>query len=146
MTTSTELATPQLAAAPSSGTGRRGPALIAWAALLLVLAVGLPLFLCMPLWFDVIHYDLCARKLLRGGVLYRDVFDNNLPGVIWMQAAVRAALGWRPEMLRLADFSFMALVVLLLLRWVPAGGRGAPARVGTAAALAAFYLFTPEMC
>src|SRR4051794_6398437 len=96
-------------AAPSSASGRRGPALLAWAALVLVLAVGLPLFLCMPLWFDVLHYDLCARTLLRGGALYRDAFDNNLPGIIWAQAAVRAALGWRTEAMRLADFAFVAL-------------------------------------
>jgi hypothetical protein len=120
---------------------------MAWTALLLALAVGLPLFLCMPLYFDTLHYDLCARKLLRGGVLYRDAFDNNLPGVIWVHAAVRAALGWRPEALRLADFGLLALAVVLLLRWVPAPeGRWSPARVGAAAALALFYLFTPEFC
>src|SRR3954454_2275160 len=117
--------------APAPAAGRRGWGLLAWAVLVLVLALGLPLFLCMPLWNDVIHYDLCCRTLLRGGVLYRDAFDNNLPGVIWMQAAVRAALGWRPEALRLADFAFLALAVLLLLRWVPA-----PARAWTATALA----------
>src|SRR5262249_44993775 len=101
-------------------------------------------FLCMPLWNDVNHYDLCARTLLRGGVLYRDVFDNNLPGIIWMQAAVRAALGWRPEALRLPGFGIMALGVLLLLGWGPARGRGAAARAPPAGALALFYLFTPE--
>jgi hypothetical protein len=79
---------------------RRGTALVASAVLVLVLALGLPLFVCMPLWNDVNHYDLCARTLLRGGALYRDAFDNNLPGVVWAQAAVRAALGWRPEALR----------------------------------------------
>src|SRR5205807_8551819 len=108
---------------------RRGSALLAWAVLLLALALGLPLFLCMPLWFDVLHYDLCARQLLRGGVLYRDAFDNNLPGIIWIQAAVRAVLGWRPEALRLADLGFMALGVLLLMHWVPARGAWAPACV-----------------
>jgi hypothetical protein len=112
----------------------------------LVLALGLPLFLCMPLGSDVLSYDVCARKLLRGGVLYRDVADNNLPGIIWAQAAVRAVLGWRSEMLRLADFGFMALVALLLLRWVPAQGHCAAARIWTATALAAFYLFRPEGC
>jgi hypothetical protein len=120
-------------------------ALFAWGVLLLVLALGLPLFVCMPLWFDVIHYDLCARKVLRGGVLYRDIFDNNLPGIIWMQAAVRGVVGWRPEALRLVDFTFMAGTVLLLLRWVPAQGPWAPARALTAAALAGFYLFIPEL-
>jgi hypothetical protein len=122
----------------------RRPALLAWAALLLVLVVGLPLFLCMPLTYDTVQYDLCVRKLLRGGVLYRDAFDNNLPGVIWIQAAARATLGWRSEALRLADFGLMGLTVLLLLRWLPARGVGAPARVATAAVLAVFYLFSAE--
>jgi hypothetical protein len=134
------------APAPVSDPDRQGRALLAWTALLLALGVGLPLFLCVPLPFDALHYDLCARKLLRGGALYRDAFDNNLPGAIWVQTGVRAVLGWRQEALRLADFSFMALTVLLLLRWVPAAsGRWAPARVGTAGALAFFYLFSIEL-
>jgi hypothetical protein len=133
------------APAPPSDSDRHGRALLAWTALLLALVVGLPLFLCMPLPFDALHYDLCARKLLRGGALYRDAFDNNLPGAIWVHAGVRAAFGWRQEALRLADFGFLALAVLLLLRWVPPqGGSWAPARVGAAAALAFFYLFSME--
>jgi hypothetical protein len=135
------------AAPTATAADRRGPALLAWTALLLALVVGLPLFLRMPLFFDALHYDLCARKLLRGGVLYRDAFDNNLPGIIWIHAAVRAVFGWRPEALRLVDFISMALAVLLLLRWVPAEGGGyTPARVGTAAGLAFLYLFAPEFC
>jgi hypothetical protein len=101
----------------------------------------------MPPPFDPYHYDLCASKLLHGGVLYRDAFDNNLPGIIWMHTAIRAVFGWRSETLRFADFGFMTLVVVLLLRWLPAPkGRCTPARVGTAAALAFFYLFTMEFC
>ena len=38
----------------------------------------------MPLFSDVIHYDLSARNLLRGGVHYRDVLDINLPGMVWV--------------------------------------------------------------
>jgi hypothetical protein len=131
----------------SSADDRSSRALLAWIALLLALGLGLPLFLRMPLFFDTLHYDICARKVLRGGALYRDVFDNNLPGAIWAQVAVRAVFGWRSEVLRLADFSCMAVVVLMLLRWVPTeGGRGGAARVGAAAALAFYYLFAPEFC
>src|SRR4051794_12582286 len=125
MATSAPLAAARSGPAPAPAAGRRGSTLVAWAVLLLVLTLGLPLFLCMPLWCDITWHDVGARTLLRGGALYRDTFDNNLPGITWMQAAVRAALGWRPEALRLADFGFMALVVLLLLRWVPAPGAGA---------------------
>ncbi len=124
---------------------RRWPAVLAWACFLLILAVGLPLFLCSPLTFDVVQYDLCARKILRGGVMYRDAWDNNLPGVVWVQAAVRASLGWRSEALRLADFGFMGLTVLMLAAH-SRGGESVTAivRTRTAAVLAVFYLFSPE--
>src|SRR5208337_806308 len=78
----------------------RVPSLFPWAVLLLLLIAGLPLFICRQIWIDAIHYDLCARKLLHGGAMYRDIFDNNLPGMIWAQTVVRAVLGWRMEMLR----------------------------------------------
>ena len=132
------------ATAHASAFRERRTALLAWAALLVVVGVGLPLFLCMPLTYDTAQYDLCVRKLLRGGVLYRDAFDNNLPGVIWIQAAARAMFGWRSEALRLADFGLISLTVLLLLRWLPARGVGAPARVVTATVFAVFYLFSAE--
>src|SRR4051794_30573156 len=100
---------------PAPSAAGRSSALLASAVLLLVLVLGLPLFLCLPLGFDVLHHDICARTLLRGGALYRDAADNNPPGMVWAQAVVRAALGWRSEALRLADFPFLALVVGLLL-------------------------------
>src|SRR5438874_12449808 len=90
-------------------TAERSLGFASWVALLLVTFVGLPLFLCMPLAFDTVHYDLCARTLIRGGALYRDVADNNLPGVIWIHAGIRTLLGWRSEALRFADFGFMTV-------------------------------------
>ena len=113
----------------------------AWTVLALVLVTGVPLFLCLPLWVDVQHYDLCVRNYLRGDVPYRDTFDNNLPGILWLQAIVRLIVGWRPEMLRLADLVIVGLAAGLLLRWVPRQG---PARIWAAAVLAAFYLSIPE--
>lgn len=38
-------------------------------------------------------YDVAARNILRGGVHYRDVFDTNLPGIVWLMAAIRSAKG-----------------------------------------------------
>ena len=119
----------------------RVSAVLGWLTLGVILVAGVPLFLCMPFWFDVYHYDGCARTIMRGGVMYRDVFDNNLPGVIWLHAALRTLLGWRPEMLHLADLIFYTVDVLLLVRWVPCR-----ARVWLAAAFYAFYLFIPEPC
>jgi hypothetical protein len=117
----------------------RASALLGWAALALVLVAGVPIFLCTPVWFDTYHYDICGRTLLRGGVLYRDVFDNNLPGIIWLQTGVRLLFGYGSAALRLADLLFFSAGVLLLMAWVPRG-----ARVWMAAALYAFYLFVPE--
>ncbi len=39
----------------------RVSAVLGWSALALVLVVGVPIFLCMPVCFDTTHYDLCAR-------------------------------------------------------------------------------------
>jgi hypothetical protein len=68
---------PQPHAAPETGAAARSDraaTLLGWAALALVLVLGVPVFLCMPVCFDTFHYDSCARNLLRGGVHYRDTF------------------------------------------------------------------------
>ena len=83
---------------------------LAGVALTAFLVAGLPLFVCMPLWADVTLYDLCARNLLRGGVLYRDILDTNLPGMVWLHALIRALFGWRSEVIRLVDCGIMAAV------------------------------------
>jgi hypothetical protein len=119
----------------------RGYSLISWGLLVSLLAVCLPLFLRMPLWADVTLYDLAARNVLSGGIHYRDVFDTNLPGVVWVHAAVRSLLGWRSEAIRLLDFGMVSGVILLLLRWLPPGRR-----VWAALLLYLFYLGTSEWC
>jgi hypothetical protein len=119
----------------------RAASLLGWSALVLILAVGVPIFLCMPVSFDISHYDICSRNLLRGGVHYRDTFDNNLPGIVWLQAGIRWLIGWRSESLHAVDLLFFSIDVMLLLPWVRRR-----ARVWTAAALYAFYLFLPEPC
>ena len=95
----------------------------------------------MPLSFDASHYDICARNLLHGGVHYRDTFDNNLPGIVWLQAGIRWLVGWRSESLHAVDLLFFTVDVFLLLPWVRRG-----VRIWTAVALFAFYLFLPEPC
>src|SRR4029078_4012408 len=66
--------------------------LAAWILLALLLAAGVPLFLCMPLWADVTFYDLCARNILAGGAHYRDVFDTNPPGMPRIHSLVRTGV------------------------------------------------------
>jgi hypothetical protein len=130
-------------AAPDSGVCRddRASTILGWSALVLVVVIGTPIFLCMPRNFDIYHYDICARNLLNGGVHYRDTFDNNLPGIVWLQAGIRWLIGWGSESLHAVDLLFFSIDVLFLLPWVRRG-----ARIWTAAALYAFYLFLPEPC
>jgi hypothetical protein len=119
---------------------------LAWAGLLLVLLAGVPLFLCMPLYADVTTFDLGARNLLRGGVHYRDAYDNGLPGMVWLHAGIRALLGWRSEAIRLVDVLVVAGVVGLLVLWLRALGLSHAALVWTAVVLFGFYFATPEVC
>ncbi len=145
------LASNPLAARESLQIGSRWP--ISWPiswpvwwpllALGVLLLVNVPLFVHMPLWPDATLYDLCARNILQGGAHYRDVFDNNLPGIVWLHAAIRSVLGWRPEPLRLVDLLWVASAIGLLIGWVP---KSTAARFWTAAVLFGFYFATSEDC
>lgn len=119
---------------------------LAWIALLLLLLAGLPLFLCMPLYADVTTFDLGARNLLRGGVHYRDAYDNGLPGMVWLHVGIRSLLGWRSEAIRLIDFLVVALSAGLLTLWLRPLGLTRAALVWAAVVFFGFYLATPEVC
>ncbi len=80
----------------------------------------------------------------RGGVLYRDTFDTNLPGMAWLHLAIRSLFGWSSEVLRAADFLVVASIVYLLVRWDPTLSRHG--RMWTAVALLAYYFSTSEWC
>ena len=41
---------------------------------------------------DLTLYDMAARSIMAGGVHYRDVFDTNLPGFVWLLVIVRRTL------------------------------------------------------
>jgi hypothetical protein len=115
-----------------------------WVVLVVIAAVGVPLFVRMPLWCDATLYDVAARNVLDGGVHYRDVFDTNPPGFVWLVCLIRATCGWSPEVMRAADLLVVAGATALLLRWAKAAGADPAARAWTAAAVAGFYLFTSE--
>src|SRR5262245_26419336 len=143
MTAGTTLPAPPTLPAPAARGPRRLLALVpACACLALFMALALPLFVCMPLTPDVTLYDLGARSLLRGGVEYRDVFDNNMPGIHWLHVGIRSAVGWRSEALRAVDVLIVAAVVWLLAGWVAAPGRSRAAPIWTALVLFAFYFST----
>lgn len=105
----------------------------AWTALVLTLVVAGPLFVCLPLTNDAEYYDLQAANVLQGGVLYRDMLEPNLPGVVWLHMLVRTLGGFRSEILRIADLAIWGVALTLLYCWFKASG----ARTHVAAWIAA---------
>lgn len=83
--------------------------------------IGVPVYLRMPVWVDVTYHDLSAWNIQHGGVHYRDVFETNLPGMVWVHALLRPAIGWSHESIRVADltvFAFVLFTLTLFLRAV----------------------------
>ncbi|WP_145944340.1 hypothetical protein [Fuerstiella marisgermanici] len=78
----------------------------------LLVIVG-PLFVCMPLNSDTALFDVQADRVLQDGVLYRDIIEPNLPGVVWVHLAIRSVLGWSSEAMRFADLLIFGGVLLL---------------------------------
>ncbi|MCS6865794.1 MAG: hypothetical protein RMJ56_16220 [Gemmataceae bacterium] len=117
---------------------------LAWMVTLGVLLAGVPLFVCMPPWNDVTLHDMVVRSILRGGVLYRDIFDTNLPGIDWAMAAIRATCGWSYEVLRIADLLVIGASLLALSGWIRASGGTEASVAWFVAAAVLFYLFTSE--
>ncbi len=94
----------------------------AWTALVLTLVVAGPLFVCLPLTNDAEYYDLQAANVLQGGVLYRDMLEPNLPGVVWLHMIVRTLGGFRSEILRIADLAIWGVALTLLYGWLKSSG------------------------
>jgi hypothetical protein len=121
-------------------------ATLGWLATAVILAAGLPLFIRMPLWCDVTLYEVAARNVLQGGVHYRDVFDTNPPGFVWLMCGIFALVGHWPEALRAVDLFFVGTTTVLLLRWARAAGASRAAVAWAAAGVASFYPFISEFC
>lgn len=117
------------------------PRVVTGAALL----IGLPLFLRMPLWCDLTLYDMAARNLLAGGVHYRDLFDTNLPGFVWLLTGLRAAFGFGAFQLRCADLLIVAAIVVLVDRLAKRGGATLATRWWAIAGAAVLYPTSTEM-
>jgi len=125
------------------------------AALLLgLLAVCVPMMLCMPLTADPVLYDLQAETVVNGGVLYRDIVEPNLPGIVWLHLLIRSLFGWSQLALKAVDLVIIAGIVTLLVRW-PIVDREqnfageTSSRVGSlllATLLFWFYFGTSEWC
>ncbi len=132
---------PATAGAPSQG---RRTEVLGWLALAALLVLLLPVFVCMPLTVDTAFYDICARYILRGGALERDLLCLMPPGMAWSLAAVRATLGGSSVAARVADLGVVAGIIGLLAGWLRAAGLSRAACTWVAVLLAAFYLTTTE--
>ena len=98
----------------------------------------------MPIWCDATLYAVAAQTISHGGVHYRDVFDTNPPGFVWLLCGVRGVLGTSSEALRVADLLTVTLVTAGLLWWSRKAGASSVGVSWLAAAVAAFYPFTHE--
>ena len=119
---------------------------VPWGLLVLLLVSNVPLFLCMPLTDDAAMFDLQARNLLAGGVLYRDIVDPNLPGVIWIQAVVRATLGTSSLALRAVDLLWFSVFVTLSRHWLASSGATRAAQAWLVFVLLVCYFSLSEWC
>jgi hypothetical protein len=119
---------------------------LGWLALAVLLVVSLPLFVRMPVTSDLAYYDTCARVVLRGGALERDLLFLPPPGMVWSLVLVRSLLGWSSEAVRLADLAVVSGIIWLLVRWLRKAGLSRVAQVWTALLLFAFYLSISEWC
>jgi len=108
------------------------------------LVVGVPLFLRMPPWCDLTLYDVAARTVLGGGMLYRDVFDTNLPGFVWCLIGIRHVGGYSVEIVRVIDLCIVAAITGLLIRYLRRGGVDAAGCAWFTASVALWYPFTTE--
>ena len=85
--------------------------------LAIVVLIGGPMHLRMPTWPDADVFDMMAKTVFQGGVLYRDLATNSLPGMAWAQMPVRALFGWSMFALRAIDLVVFGLSVVLLVVW-----------------------------
>lgn len=121
-----------------------------WSLLLLLLVSQFPIFVQQTLTPDTVLYDLQARCLLNGGVLYRDVLEPNLPGIVWVHAIVRSVIGWSSPAFLTFDILIVATIGWLL-GGVATSGVECPrtkqiTRAATILAVMLFYLGTSEWC
>lgn len=128
-----------IAAAPSGG-AVPGFLLVAW------LVIAVPMFLRMPETNDAEMFDLQAWLVSDGGVLYRDVLEPNLPGVVWIHLIVRAVAGSSSEALRAFDLLTFAVLMSLVFRLLKMAGGLAGSAMWTVLACSMFYLGTSEWC
>lgn len=136
----TPQAQPHLPEADASNGGVPALLLAAW----LVLAV--PMFLRMPETNDAEMFDLQAWLVSDGAVLYRDILEPNLPGVVWIHLIVRAVAGSSSEVLRAFDLLSFAVLMSFVFRLLKMAGGSTGSATWTVLGCSVFYLGTSEWC
>lgn len=121
-------------------------ALAAVFVLLLAVVIGTPIYVRMPPWPDLTLYQEAAANLLAGGVHYRDVFDTNLPGFVWIVTAIRAVFGGGSTPARAIDLVVVAGIAAVLAAWLRRCGASRAAALWCCAGIALLYPFTYEFC
>ena len=106
----------------------------------------MPLFLRMPETNDAEMFDLQAWLIADGGVMYRDVLEPNLPGVVWIHLLVRAIAGDSSEALRAFDLLSFAIVMSFAWGLLKMSGVSRRATMWSVLACSMFYLSTSEWC
>ena len=87
-------------------------------ALVVLSVIAVPLFVCSPVTSDTSLFDVQAMTVLKGGILYRDVLEPNLPGIVWVHIGLRTLIGWSSEAIRTADLAIFALTMFLFVQLV----------------------------
>lgn len=132
---------------PASPAGSASPTASATVPLVLLvgwLLLAVPVFLRMPLTNDAELFDLHVRMLDSGRTLYADILEPNLPGVIWIHAAVRSLMGESPEALRLFDLLMFSGLMILVYRWLLRSGSSRSGSIATVLSASVFYLSGSE--
>lgn len=131
-------------AQPVAGVAGRWSAVAAVLTLAALVIAVTPLFACMPPWVDTSFFDVCARTVLEGRPVYREILVHGPPGMVLAVAEVRRLCGWRSEVLGLADLAVVGGAIgLLAWRCLPVGVPKA-ARLWTAVGLLLVYTSTTE--
>lgn len=118
-----------------------------WGAAILLASVVLtaPLFICAPLFVDANFYGTCARCVLEGGVLERDVLYIFPPLMVWLRMVHEACFSGSSESIRAFDLLWTAITLLILTCY----GRGSwfqSARGVIWLIQLALYVTTPTIC
>jgi len=116
-----------------------------WAGVVAVLILNVPVFLHQQLTADAIYFDLQAKCVQNGGVMYRDMVEPNLPGVVWIHLLVRSIAGWSSVSLRGFDLLVLTGSIALLCRLARREGDALLSARSAAISLVVYVLYFSVM-